>query len=193
MDDTYNALVGINQDAKRMFVKSGGVLDIESGGAFQINEVDITAPLARMADPTSREVDVTAATLNVTAALHDARTILLDRSGGVVCTLPAATGSGSKFRFVVKTVGNPNKVQVANSNDIIQGTLSMLSDDGSGGPVKGFTAGGADDTITLNSTTTGGKSVGDYVELEDVAANLWIVKGMLSASGAETTPFSSAV
>jgi hypothetical protein len=37
--DTQNTLVGIEQGGARMFVKSGGVLDIEAGGALKMGGV----------------------------------------------------------------------------------------------------------------------------------------------------------
>lgn len=40
---TQNAKVGVEQGGNRMFVKSGGELDIESGGALKIGGVDVTA------------------------------------------------------------------------------------------------------------------------------------------------------
>jgi hypothetical protein len=51
----------------------------------------------------------------------------------------------------------------------------------------------ASDTITLNGTTSGGVSIGDYLILTDIATNQYTVSGMLNASGTEVTPFSAAV
>jgi hypothetical protein len=36
-------------------------------------------------------------------------------------------------------------------------------------------------------------SVGEVIEVEDVAANTWLVSGMITQSGTEATPFSAAV
>jgi len=44
--DTQNVKVGIEQGGARGFVKSGGELDIESGGALKLAGVDRTAALA---------------------------------------------------------------------------------------------------------------------------------------------------
>jgi hypothetical protein len=196
MADLSKPPVSVDETIKTLLVQNGGMLNIDaaSSAGIKISGTDVTAALARAVDLSSREVDAAAATLAVTAAAHEGRTVLLDRAAGVTATLPAATGSGGKYRFVVKTVptSNQHKVQVANASDIIQGTLPMLSDD-AGAPVKGYSAGASDDTISLNGTTTGGLQVGDWIEAEDIAANLWVVKGMLSGSGAEATPFSSAV
>ena len=65
--------------------------------------------------------------------------------------------------------------------------------DDAGNTVKPFFAAGTDDTITLNRTTTGSTRKGEYVELIDMATNLWHVQGVIAATGAEATPFSATV
>ena len=55
-----------------------------------------------------------------------------------------------------------------------------------------FEASGTDDTITMDGSTTGGIK-GDVVELVDVAADLWLVRVIGSATGSEATPFSATV
>ena len=62
-----------------------------------------------------------------------------------------------------------------------------------GNTVVGFEADGTDDTITLDGTTTGGAAIGDYIELMDIAANQYVVRGNLTATGTEATPFSASV
>ena len=44
--------------------------------------------------------------------------------------------------------------------------------------------------ITLNATTTGGAARGSYIKLIPVAANVWLVNGVLIGSGSVATPFS---
>jgi hypothetical protein len=46
--ESYNAHVGIEQGAKRGFVKSGGEFDIESGGALKIAGTQMTASAAEL-------------------------------------------------------------------------------------------------------------------------------------------------
>lgn len=133
-------------------------------------------------------------TLTLTQA-DSGRLILLDTAAGSVVTLPAAVGSGARFRFVVSVLAtsNSHKIQVANSSDIIQGIISGTRVD-SGNAVLGFAAGATDDTITLNRSTTGSVKLGEFLEVEDVAANVFNVRGTLSATGAAfATPFSAAV
>jgi hypothetical protein len=142
--------------------------------------------------PDNRVVTLAVST-TITRDLHDGKTIMMDGEGSArTFTLPAATGSGAKFKFMVKDVNTSNYlIKVASSSDTMQGTVQVLGDDAAA--LGGFTAGATADTITLNGTTTGGVAEGDWVELLDAEANKWFVTGILTASGAEATPFSATV
>lgn len=136
------------------------------------------------------------ATLTLTEALHNGKTVLLDTAAGSTITLPAASGSGMRFRFLVSVIATSNShiVKVANASDTMTGMILAVSDD-AGFPVKGYTAdatAGAD-TITLNRTTTGSTVKGEWIEVEDYATNKWAVRGMIASTGTEATPFSATV
>lgn len=134
----------------------------------------------------------------ITAALtldvdkHGERLLVFDVAAGVTVTLPAATGSGVKFRFFVGvTVTSSNDViQVANANDTMKGTIVTSADGGD--TTVGWEAASTSDTITLNGSTKGG-ILGDYIEVEDALPNVWRVTGQTQATGTEVTPFSAAV
>ena len=49
------------------------------------------------------------------------------------------------------------------------------------------------DIITLNRTTTGIGTIGDLIEIEDVASAVFSVQVRSQASGAEATPFTVGV
>jgi hypothetical protein len=143
----------------------------------------------------SNAVVAAGSTKALTVAEHAGKTINLDTATGSVVTLPAATGSGAKFRFRVSVLATSNShiIQVANANDTMAG-LVLGSRVDSGNAVLGFAAAASSDTITLNRTTTGSVSLGEWVEVEDIASTLWLVRGILSATGAAfATPFSAAV
>lgn len=133
------------------------------------------------------------ATKTLTVVEHNGKTIKLDTAAGSVVTLPAATGSGAKFKFVISVIATSNShiVKVANATDTMYGLVSVLSDDSAA--VLGYKASGTDDTITLNRTTTGSTALGEWLELEDIASGKWAVRGMLAATGTEATPFSATV
>lgn len=151
------------------------------------------AEITRACDVSVRLV-AAGATLAITELLHDGKTVLLDAAAGSVCTLPASTGSGAKFRFKVKALATSNShiVKVANSSDIIQGVVTTIDTD-TAGTVTGWATAASDDTVTLNRTTTGSTMRGEWLEFEDVAANLWLVCGQLANTGAGATPFSATV
>ena len=135
------------------------------------------------------------ATGSITAATHAGKTLLMGEVGGdaaATFTLPAATGSGAEYRFIVSVVNTSNYViQVANGDDTIDGSVTLHQD--SAATVASFNTVAASDTITLDGTTTGGVSIGDELTLVDMATNQYSVKGVLTASGTEATPFSAAV
>lgn len=138
-------------------------------------------------------VDVTAATVTITAASHGGRVVTLNRAAGIAVTLPAASGSGAAYNFVIGTTvtSNSTTIKVANSSDAMTGTAYVVSDD-AGAPVKGYRTAATDDTITFNGTTTGGLK-GDIVRVRDVATNLFAVEVLSAATGTEATPFSATV
>ena len=136
------------------------------------------------------------ATDSVTIAEHAGRTLLLGEVGGnaaVTLTLPAATGTGAVYKFIVSVTNTSNyKIQVADATDTIDGIMMYLDEDGTA--VSAFPTVAASDTITLNGGTTGG-IIGDYLELIDIATNQYHVRGVMRvAAGANpATPFTAAV
>jgi hypothetical protein len=137
-------------------------------------------------------VTLTGATATVTSAVHSGRTVLLDRAAGQALTLPAATGSGNKYMFFVKTsiTSNTTTIKVANATDVMAG-LAIVANDG-GDTASIFETAAASDTITFDGSTTGGIR-GATVELQDVAAGLFAVRVIGAATGTEATPFSATV
>lgn len=137
-------------------------------------------------------VDATAATLAVTQAAHGGRMVTLNRAAGITVTLPAATGTGSVYRFLVGTTvtSNTTTIKVANASDTMTGSAYVISDDAAA--VLGYRTGATADTITLDGSTTGGIK-GDTIQIIDVATNLFAVQVLSAATGTEATPFSATV
>lgn len=156
-------------------------------------EVTATAAEINRATDVSGRLVAAGATLSVTEALHDGKTILLDTAAGSVCTLPASSGSGARFRFVISTVATSNShvIKVANATDVMSGVIVAAND--TDGSTSAWETVAASDTVTLNRTTTGSTIKGEFVEVEDIAAGFWAVRGMIAATGAEATPFSAGV
>ena len=141
---------------------------------------------------TGRIVNVTAAAVSIQPEMHANKTITLNRAAGITATLPPASGSGDRYKFIVATsvTSNADIVKVANAADVMCGNAVLFQDGGDA--VVGFAAGATADTINMDGSTQGGLK-GAVIELEDIAANLWHVRMTSDASGTEATPFAATV
>lgn len=149
-----------------------------------LNLTDLTATAAeinRNNTASSREV-LAGATLTVTQVLHDGKTIAMPAVCAV--TLPAATGSGSRFKFYQKVAATAVTLTATAAD--MYGVAWALSDNSAA--VLGYVAAGST-IITFDGSTKGGVK-GAIVEIEDVATSLLLVRVMSAASGSEATPFS---
>lgn len=140
----------------------------------------------------SQQADLLSLTSSATLDSSYAQYVLkLNSAAGMTLTLPAATNSGIMFRIVATTSVTSNNyiLKVANASDTMQG-VAMIG--ASGGTSELFGTASTSDTITMNGTTTGGLR-GSYIEIRDVASNLWQVRYHGVGSGVAATPFSATV
>lgn len=137
-------------------------------------------------------VNVTDSAVTVDKLIHGGKVVRLNRAAGIAVTLPASTGSGEKFRFYVGTTisSNSTTIKVANATDTMVGAVHTATTTAGAGLHEA--AGGTDDTITMNGTTTGG-IVGSYIEVVDVESGKWLVNGELVGSGTLATTLSATV
>lgn len=183
---------GANQmiDTPNGVVKAASIVaDIDGG----ILSGATKAELNRVADVSARLVSVGGTALTLTVADHSDKIIMLDHSAAAsTVTLPAATGTGAVFRFLVKAVNTNNHLIKVVGDDVMKGLIWSLDNDSNA--ATGYAASGTDDTITLNGTTTGGQ-IGDWIELVDLAADTWAVKGavMVPAGSNVADMFSATV
>lgn len=144
-----------------------------------------TAEINRATDLSTRIVNVTAATLALTLAEHDGKTVTLNRAAGIAVTLPAAAGTGARFRLFCGTTVTSNTTTITRAGtDTLFGHIIQLADGGA--TLAAYELPGST-VLTFNGTTQGGIK-GDIIELEDVASGVWMVNGVVSATGAEATP-----
>jgi len=166
----------------------------ELGATFELTDhIQTPGEITRLADVSQRLVTLTG-DVTVDVATHEGRICLLGEVGGnaaLAVTLPAATGSGAVYEFVISVVNTSGYTIQVTTTDIMQGSI-MVKDADSGGAQAWPTA-GTSDTITLDGTTTGGVSIGDTVKLIDILSGKWAVSGQVTQSGTEATPFSAAV
>ena len=137
-------------------------------------------------------ISATGATLTCTKDVHAGRTIVISAAAGCAVTLPAATGTGSVYRFVIgaSITSNTTTIKVANATDVMAGRAFVISDNSAA--VLGYATASTDDTITLNGTTLGGL-IGDHIEIIDMIAGKFGVRVFTAATGTEVTPFSATV
>jgi hypothetical protein len=176
---THSRLKGINVEADTLYI---------GGTAITATAAEINA----VADSSARLVSAAASTLAVTAANHDGKIVVLNRAAGVTATLPAATGSGSVYRFSVGTAvtSNSDIIKVANATDVMAGALVVT--DQADGSAATFGTVAASDTVTLNGGTTGGL-IGGLITVIDIASGKFSVTGAVVGNGTEATPFSATV
>lgn len=148
---------------------------------------------SEVAQPVAGAGIAAGATLALTEVAHNGALILLNTAAGSVVTLPASTGKGARYRFMVSVLAtsNSHQIKVANGTDVMKG--SIFSKDDTSDNAVAFFAGASDDTITLNRTTSGSVAIGEYIEIEDYAAGFFRVSGFIANTGVPATPFSATV
>jgi hypothetical protein len=107
--------------------------------------------------------------------------------------MPAATGSGNKYRIIVTgtIASNSHKVLANSTSDNLQGIIYAQK----AGVVSVFAALVGSTLHALQmpaaSSTPQGGTAGDWFEYTDVATNVWQVNGMNTSGGTVATPFSA--
>lgn len=144
------------------------------------------------ADVSTRIVNTTATQLAVTAALHSGRIVKVSSTSPIAITLPASTGGGDIYTFIMNVVATAtaHTIKVANTTDILAGVSIIAQTDTA--QVNGFLTTATDDTISLNGTTKGG-IVGDKIQIIDITSGKFQVTVLGGASGTVVTPFSATV
>ena len=164
-----------------------GVLKDPAGTALDATALELN----RACDVSARQV-LAGSTLAVTVALHDGKTVLFDQLAGSVCTLPAAAGTGARIRFATSVLATSNShIVKVTGTDIMVGAITVI--DAADDTLTTFATTATSDTITLNRTTTGSVRIGEMIEIEDIKAGFWAVRGVLVGTGGEATPFSATV
>lgn len=147
--------------------------------------------------PTANASKTLAAGSTKTLTANDSGAIvLLDTAAGSTVILPAGStcAVGTTFTFVVSALATSNShiIKVANSSDIMVGTIVTIDTDTSDA-VATFGTTSTSDTITLNRSTTGSVRTGETIEVMYVATNRWLVDGLVFVTGVPATSFSATV
>jgi hypothetical protein len=158
------------------------------GGAINATGAEIT----RACDLSARLVSLTA-TASITEAAHEDRDMYITGTALATYTLPEATGSGGRYRFIIGEVNTNNTVITTAdaTNCSFYGSVNILDKDAAA--QAAYAPAATDELITLNGTTTGGQ-IGDFIEVLDIATDKWMVFGQLTVPTGSNpaTPFSGA-
>jgi len=155
-------------------------------GTLRVNKLEVkNSPMTYTASKTLTERE------------HANKTILISGTGTLAMTLPASTGNGARYNFIISTAStgsDTHTIKVGNATDVMEGGAIGMDDDTEGaGTAHSWNCETNDDTITLNADSTGGK-LGDRVEVIDYASGKFHVWAYLTQSGgSEVTPFSATV
>lgn len=172
-------------------------LDVDATAGLQlfVNEGTATSCDFNPLLPAGGLVSLTGST-TITRAAHSFPKVLSMTGTGSAFTqtLPAATGTGARYTFVVGAVNTSNHIiQVASASDVMYGQIVTCSTAETPDLAQPWITASDSDTITLNGTTKGGLAIGDKIELIDIATAKWLVLGFTTSSSTEATPFSAAI
>jgi hypothetical protein len=93
---------------------------------------------------------------------------------------------GTSYTFVVETAATAVAIKTDGTDKFV-GSLLVVDTDSSGATL-GFAPASSNDVINLDGSTTGG-AVGSQITVTVVAANKYMVSGVLLGSGSVATPF----
>jgi len=163
------------------------------GGIYQqgpATVVDITS------STTLNPVDHGGRVISVGGSLAAAVTLTLpaiNTSANPTTSGPGQDPSTANNEGVVYTIWVPTTISTSslkigtNGTDKYVGSLLSVDTDSSGA-VVGFTAASTNDFINLNGTTTGGVA-GTWIQIVAIAANKYMVTGVILGTGSVATPF----
>lgn len=93
---------------------------------------------------------------------------------------------GTSYTFFIETTASAVAIKTDGTDKFV-GSLLMVDTDSSGA-ATGYAPGASNDVINLNGTTTGGIA-GSMVTVTVLAANKYMVSGVVLGSGSVATPF----
>lgn len=169
-----------------------GFYGLATGLAQQANTVDAIQQLINLnLLPAGSSVFANGAPVNITAAgaltaaANGNRINTVNSAAGIALTLPAATGSGTRFRLYIGTTVTSSATTITpNGSDKLVGNAFQTG--ATGAATNFYAAAGA--SLSFNGTTRGGIK-GDYVDLEDVATAVWSTRVLGSITSTAATPF----
>ena len=163
------------------------------GGIFQQGPASVVAITS---STTLNPVDHAGRIISVGGSL--AANVVLTLPTIDVSTNPVTSGPGqdpstTNNQGVTYTIWVPTTISTSSlkigtdGTDKFVGSVLSIDTDSSGATV-GFTAASTNDYINLNGTTTGGVA-GTWIQIFAIAANKYMVTGVVNGTGTVATPF----
>ena len=199
---TLESLIGVSIDMSTLTATAAelnynDITTLGTGAASKSIVLSASGNYTFPASHTFRRTPVAlTATTAITALLHSNRPLIITGTGvAAAMTLPAATGTGDKYEFIMAQANTSGTTFVTDAPATVSmyGQANLLDVDAT--TQAGYftvTAGGTD-TVTFNGTTTGGQ-IGDFVTFVDIGTDKWMVfvQGRVPAGSNPATPFTSA-
>lgn len=177
LTDNDNKSVGSLKDGA-----GNDILEYKEGGIKVTGAIERADAVVLIAAPTT-----------LTAEKHAGKVMVFNVAAGVAVTLPAATGTGNTYTFVVgvTVTSAADVIQCANTTDEFVGNLLQVDTDTSDALVA-YPAldGDGFDTITLDGTDGG--LMGDRIVIQDVAVGKFSLSGTVLGTGTVGSPLSAA-
>lgn len=130
-------------------------------------------------------------TLTLTPALHARRLVLVQSTGGLAITPPAATGTGDVYRIVCIAAISGGSLtldaKAGNASDVFTGWLQTYK----ATTFTPYPTASNSNLLTFDGTTQGGAAIGDWFEIQDIKTNKWLLTGYTIQSGTIATPLSN--
>ena len=125
---------------------------------------------------------------NVVLTLPSINTSTNDVTSGPGQDPNTANNQGVVYTIWVPTTISTSSLKIGtDGTDKFVGSVISVDTDSSGA-VVGFTAASSNDFINLNGTTTGGVA-GTWIQIVAIAANKYMVTGVVLGTGTVATPF----
>lgn len=190
-DDTFETTLTFAQPTASHVISVFAATDTLVGRATTdtFTNKTLTAPTITNPNVTTELMTASGATETLTSA-DCGQTVFMDDAAGSQITLPAATGSGCWFRFIVTVAitSSTNDIIVVGNDEFIGGVTIVTEVVGQTDTFSvAITA--DNDTIQMDGNTEGGE-LGSMLFVQDAAADDWFVNGQLIGIGSTpTTPF----
>lgn len=161
------------------FYQQGPASVVEITSSTTLNPVDHAGRIISVGGTLAANLTLTLPAINVTAN---------PVTSGPGQDPSTANNEGVTYTIWVPTTIATSSVKIGtNGTDKFVGSLLSVDTDTSGAMV-GFTAASTNDFINLNGGTTGGVA-GTWIQIFAIAANKYMVTGVVNGTGTVATPF----